>query len=467
MPNFIDNVYPKDLTMALASNHIENETKTFTTAADRIFVPDGGPFFSQSLIIKDNNGRLLQPQVEYQLLYLNESASVESGRDVVCVINVLTQTVPFVVLDYRVVGGAYGNTVNAIIQELTNAGPIQRTVDWNLNVYSKPAQFPPAPHYHTPDTFTEWKSVYTQLEGIRKAILVGDDPSWESHYNYINRVVQVAKQNIQLDLSNYASKDYVTQSVVNIDLTNALSSYYTKSQVNDMLTGGDGALSALEDNIALMYYSRTQSDGKYATIETTYTKLESDGRFAKISDTYNKLQSDNKYATNTAIGEMEIRLTNAINAGGGGTAVDFSNYYTKAQNYSKDETYAKAQTYSKTEVDALFTAAYIAINKHVPTYRIVNRVSNYTLVIADLMGDSIIRTITTNPITITLPAANNEMKVGHTVTIRQANTGKVTINSAPGVTIVPDDSLELRRVGTTATFVYVGNNNYDLITELV
>ena len=72
MTNVIQNVYPKDLTMSLASNHIEREKKLFTGAEDRIFVPDGGPFYSQSLIIKDNNGAILKPQVDYQLLYLNE-----------------------------------------------------------------------------------------------------------------------------------------------------------------------------------------------------------------------------------------------------------------------------------------------------------------------------------------------------------------------------------------------------------
>lgn len=42
MTNVIQNVYPKDLTMSLASNYIEGEVKAFSKAEDRIFVPDGG-----------------------------------------------------------------------------------------------------------------------------------------------------------------------------------------------------------------------------------------------------------------------------------------------------------------------------------------------------------------------------------------------------------------------------------------
>ena len=222
MPNFIDNVYPKDLTMSLASNHIEREIKEFTVAQDRIFVPDGGPFFTDSLIIKDNSGNLLVPTLDYKLLYLNEAASIESGRDVVTVIWITSETIPNVILDYRVVGGGYGNTVNAIIQELNKSGPIFRNVDWNIHVYNKPSQFPAAPHYHIPADFTGWEMIYRQLEGIRKAIIGGDLPAWQAHYNYIRSLFKNFADNLRLDLENYMKKD-------------DLRDYYTRKEVDDLL----------------------------------------------------------------------------------------------------------------------------------------------------------------------------------------------------------------------------------------
>lgn len=488
MTNVIQNVYPKDLTMSLASNHVEREKKLFTTAEDRIFVPDGGPFYSQSLIIKDNNGKVLKPQVEYQLLYLNEGATIESGRDVVTVINVLKSTIPYVMLDYRVVGGGYGNTVNAIIQEITKAGPIQKNVDWNVNVFGKPVQFPPAPHYHTPDSFSDWKMIYTQLEGMRKAILVGDDPSWESHYNYIDRVINALEQNFNGTLNNYATKSFVSGAIGSIDLTVDLSGYYKKTEVDTRITQVDGKINGVTGDLSTNYYTKSQSDAKYPLKTASFTKSESDGKYALKSDSYNKSESDGKYALNTqlsgyvttnTLNQLDIKLSNQINQAISGSGVDLSGYYTKLQTYAKSEVYSKSETYSRSqvystsEIDAKLRAMGLdissvttSVNNFVPTYRIVNKSGNYTVLSADLKGDTIIRCISDNATTITLPAIGSGMTIGTTITIRQVDAGIVTINGASGVNISPTDSLSLRRAGITATLVYVSNNSFDLITEL-
>ena len=488
MTNVIQNVYPKDLTMSLASNHVEREKKLFTGAEDRIFVPDGGPFYSQSLIIKDNNGKVLKPQVEYQLLYLNEGATIESGRDVVTVINVLKSTIPYVMLDYRVVGGGYGNTVNAIIQEITKAGPIQKNVDWNVNVFGKPVQFPPAPHYHTPDSFSDWKMIYTQLEGMRKAILVGDDPSWESHYNYIDRVINALEQNFNGTLNNYATKSFVSGAIGSIDLTVDLSGYYKKTEVDTRITQVDGKINGVTGDLSTNYYTKSQSDAKYPLKTASFTKSESDGKYALKSDSYNKSESDGKYAlktqlsgyvTTNTLNQLDIKLSNRINQAIEGSGVDLSGYYTKLQTYAKSEVYSKSETYSRSqvystsEIDAKLRAMGLdissvttSVNNFVPTYRIVNKSGNYTVLSADLKGDTIIRCISGNATTITLPAIGSGMTIGTTITIRQVGAGIVTINGASGVNISPADSLKLRRAGVTATLVYVSNNSFDLITEL-
>lgn len=219
MSNFYDNVFPKDLTMTMESNFIQGEVTQFSDPVDRIFVPNGGPFYAESLVLKDNNGNLLRPELDYKLLYLNETATVESGRDVVTVIWVLVDTIVATVMDYRVVGGEFGNTVYGILQELNNSGPITKNVDWHTNVFNKPTHFPAAPHYHTPETFTDWEMVYTQLEGIRIAIQGGDLPAWQAHYNYLRNLLRNLEQNLQSEFSKYPSREDV----------------YTKDQIDEML----------------------------------------------------------------------------------------------------------------------------------------------------------------------------------------------------------------------------------------
>lgn len=483
MTNVIQNVYPKDLTMSLASNHIEREKKLFTGAEDRIFVPDGGPFFSQSLIIKDSNGRDLKPQLDYKLLYLNEGATLEAGRDIVSVIWVLKETISSVSLDYRVVGGDYGNTVNAIMQEITKAGPIQKNVDWNVNVYGKPHQFPPAPHFHTPDTFTGWQMVYEQLEGIRKAIIAGDDVSWEAHYNYINRLMNGLETNLNSKLSGYATHSQVSNALSSVEVDVDLSNYYTKAQADSAIKIATDEVSNVSETL-VNYYTKTQSDNRYPLKTDNYTKTESDGKYALKIDYYTKGQSDSKYLTSVNLngyfttvsaGQMETRLNQRIDTVIGGTQdVDLSNYYTKGQVYARSETYSRTETYTRLEVDNKLstitqnvTNLTNSITNFVPKYRIVSIADNYTVTSADLKGDTIIRSTRAGDCRITIPAIGANMVVGHVISIRQVPaTGNVTIVGASGVTINPNDSLVLRRAGSTATLVYVANNTFDLITEL-
>ena len=214
MANFDPSIYPKDLTMSLASNHIVNEVKEFVNREDFIFVPNAGPFYSDSLIIKNTqNGQLLRPIVDYQLLYLNEQASMESNKNVVAVIRVLNTNVPSVMIDYRVIGGEYGNTVAGILQEIRNSGPLNNNVDWEINVFKKPEVFPAAPHYHTADDFTDWSSVWVQLEGIRKAIIAGDAASWASVYRYMD----LRLGNVANFLEPYLLKQTFNETVTNLD----------------------------------------------------------------------------------------------------------------------------------------------------------------------------------------------------------------------------------------------------------
>lgn len=485
MTNVIQNVYPKDLTMSMASNHIEREKKLFTKAEDRIFVPDGGPFYSQSLILKDNNGALLKPSVDYKLLYLNEEATIESGRDVVAVIWIMKETLPYVMIDYRVVGGAYGNTVNAIMQEITKAGPIQKNVDWNINVYGKPSQFPSAPHYHTPNTFTDWSMVYVQLEGIRKAIITGDDVSWESHYNYVDRRVASSEQNISSTLNNYATKAFVSQSIAAGDYSVDLSGYYNKHQVDNLITQTDAKISNISNTVGVNFYTKTESDARYPLANNVYTKAQGDLRYMLKGDAYTKGESDgkyatriqlNNYATTNSITQLETRINQKITQVEQGSGTDLSGYYTKLQTYAKSEvftkgeTYSRSQTYSTAEVDNLIrgvnTTITNTISAFVPQYRIVNKNGNYNVVAADLKGDTIIRCTSGSAATVTLPAIGSGMAIGTVISIRQVGAGVVTVAAASGVTISPNDSLSLRRVGITATLVYVANNSFDLITEL-
>lgn len=236
--NITPTVYPKDLTMSLDSNHIKNEIRDFANDNERIFVPNGGPFYSQSMQIQTKDGRLLRPITEYQLLYLNEDATLESNRNVCAVIRILNKTIDSVVLNYRVIGGEYSNTIYAIKQDLLSGGKNDHILDWNINVYNKPSEYPVGPHFHRGEDFTDWDAVWVQLEGIRKAIIHGDGASWQSVYNYID-------DKVSRDLSNSAGninasfEQALDNALVNYTLKTELNAFkttvYTKSEVDNLI----------------------------------------------------------------------------------------------------------------------------------------------------------------------------------------------------------------------------------------
>lgn len=259
--------------MTLESNHIINEVKEFANREDFIFVPNGGPFYTDSLIIKNNqNGQLLKPIMDYQLLYLNEQASMESNKNVVAVIRVLNTNVPSVTLNYRVIGGEYGNTVAGILQELRNAGPLDDNVDWEINVFKKPEVFPAAPHYHNANDFTDWSTVWIQLEGIRTAIIHSDLPSWASVYRYFDLRLQATTNLYQNMLNNLPKIGYTYNEAdgkfVTWDgLGNWMgANYYNIGQINTQVNAINNSITLGDQNT--LAAAKSYTDTKLTTAVT-------------------------------------------------------------------------------------------------------------------------------------------------------------------------------------------------------
>jgi hypothetical protein len=177
--------------------------------------------------------------------------------------------------------------------------------------------------------------VYTQLDGIRKAIVVGDDPSWESHYNYVDRKVLQVEQNLNTNLDNYATKTHVSQLVSGLDFSVDMSNYFTRAEVDNKLTTISGNFDNISNNLTGNYYTKTQSDARYPLMTDVFTKQQSDGKYALKSDSYTKSISDsrylapsslNNYATTGSINSLESRLITRID-NASYTSVESNNRY--------------------------------------------------------------------------------------------------------------------------------------------
>lgn len=181
---------PLDLAMASpATNRVVDEPHLIDTAESRFFVPQGGPFFALGVELKIG-ATLLMPGVHYQILHMYEEATLASGKEVDAIVYIKdTPQTPLgstVQLTCHYVGGPYSATTDALQQILDNLTlPGAESLGWG-SVLNKPVQYPPAAHLHHIRNIFGTDEMVTVLEGVRQAILQGDQGTINALYQYID-----------------------------------------------------------------------------------------------------------------------------------------------------------------------------------------------------------------------------------------------------------------------------------------
>ena len=102
-------------------------------------------------------------------------------------------------------------------------------------------------------------------------------------------------------------------------------------------------------------------------------------------------------------------------------------------------------------------------------YRINTQADDYTLTGDDFNGRTIVRADKDGDQTITIPKPTSEDFVGKAIIVRKTNgTAGTFVNLVAGsdVSLLPEDTTPVRRVGSSVTLVYVGNGVYDVFGEL-
>lgn len=199
--------YPLDLTGDAPTNLIINEPHTLGSDAKRAFVPNCGPFYTDSVKIVDAvSGEPLTPVTQYKILQPYQEASIRTGLDVASVIWINDKTVSTEVLvTYQVVGGEFSWSVYALQEMIDNLDLDNREVAWN-DIIGKPALYPPTPHLHDLGDTYGWEYIGQQLEGIRDAILTGDAAAHDElrqQFEYLIDQLKNQNQKIADDLQEH------------------------------------------------------------------------------------------------------------------------------------------------------------------------------------------------------------------------------------------------------------------------
>lgn len=178
-----------DKTGTSSANLVINEKHDVSSKTKRILVPNKGAFFGKGLIIKDaSTNKILQPVTGYKILHMVREAVRETNKEVYAVIIIIDTGVLDVLLTYQAVGGVYSNVASEI-NDLLDAYLDGRTPSDTIGqIVGAPVQTLPEHHIQNIADFQGAGSALSMLEGIRKAILLGDTNAFGAVYDHIDNM---------------------------------------------------------------------------------------------------------------------------------------------------------------------------------------------------------------------------------------------------------------------------------------
>lgn len=188
--------YPLDKTGLSPDNKIVGEQHTLVNRTVRAVAPMYGPYYTESLVIRDvSTGLPLSPS-QYKSTEMDVVPTGMYGKEICSIILITDTSVSSVIeIDYQCLGGGYTYSVDAIISMLNSAEMDNRPVAWP-DIISKPEAFEPAAHFHDAGDIYGFEYVVTALERLRQAILIGDAASHDEILRYIDRTFDELNQHL-------------------------------------------------------------------------------------------------------------------------------------------------------------------------------------------------------------------------------------------------------------------------------
>lgn len=154
------------------NNRIPDEPHNLSNRPVRSIAPNLGPFFGESLVIK-NGAANLSRGTDYQIVELHQEATLLYGKEICSVILIINPNIPSdVTITYQALGGHYTYSDVAIANMYQSVINDNRPVDWT-NVFNKPTEFNPAIHRHLIEDVYGFEPVVDYLERIKRAITLG------------------------------------------------------------------------------------------------------------------------------------------------------------------------------------------------------------------------------------------------------------------------------------------------------
>lgn len=224
--------YPLDLTGTSRDNLVLNELHTLKPTRVRAVALQNGAFYTASVVIRDvATARVLVAGQDYEFDNLYQMASEHAKAEVAAIIVITnTEVSNTISVDYQCIGGLYGYSTTAIMQQIEDLQLDNRKVEWG-NIYNKPAVYPPAKHLHDIGDVYGFEYLVQAIQQLRHAIMVGDEGAHENIYRYIEKTVGNTSDRVR-ELEN-ALRRHIEDKDNPHEVTAGKIGVYTKKEIDD------------------------------------------------------------------------------------------------------------------------------------------------------------------------------------------------------------------------------------------
>lgn len=196
---------PFDPTGRKIQNLVINEIRPLDKDEKYVFVPSHGPFFSESVVVRQGK-RVLVRDKDYQVLILHKQATLDIGKEIGVCIRIIDTSLPEVSIDYQAVGGNYVDLVDVLRSIREGFGDqLLKPIRW-VDIVGKPNTFNPAAHYHAVWDVSGWEGWINALDSIRQALIYVDHNKYQKAYDYAQTKFADIVNNMDNDIQRVRNK---------------------------------------------------------------------------------------------------------------------------------------------------------------------------------------------------------------------------------------------------------------------
>lgn len=195
---FREHSRPFDPTGNSALNLIIGEKRHIAELEERVFLPSHGPYYTDSMVVRSGNLRLVRG-VDFECILFYKEASAKTGKEVGVGIQIKRTGLVEVVIDYQVVGGQYQSVWPVLVDLMGNQGDqLINPIYW-ADIVAKPAKYPAAAHRHPYWEFGGWTDLVTPLNQIINAIYFQDRKKVNEVFEYLDTKLAQYNQNFNIE----------------------------------------------------------------------------------------------------------------------------------------------------------------------------------------------------------------------------------------------------------------------------